>query len=277
MGIEKYRDGLVRAKVNGETIPSLSALAQQLPLVLMDTEGLTLLTGAPEGRRRLLDGTLFHVEQGFLALWKRYAHLLRQRNSGLRRGILSTDKAWRHELAQAGEQLTQARGSVVGRYTEKLRQLAPAISPNLAEVEMAFRAGWDRRESLQAALEKNAQSDAAQGFTQVGPHRADLRFNADGATASEVLSRGQMKLLLVALKLSQGQIIEEASKMPPLYLIDDLPAELDEAHCASVCAQLRGGRQVIMTAVDRASLERAWGADPINLFHVEQGGLTIQR
>jgi DNA replication and repair protein RecF len=277
MGIEKYRDGLVRAKVNGETIPSLSALAQQLPLVLMDTEGLTLLTGAPEGRRRLLDGTLFHVEQGFLALWKRYAHLLRQRNSGLRRGILSTDKAWRHELAQAGEQLTQARGSVVGRYAEKLRQLAPAISPNLAEVEMAFRAGWDRRESLQAALEKNAQSDAAQGFTQVGPHRADVRFNADGATASEVLSRGQMKLLLVALKLSQGQIIEEASKMPPLYLIDDLPAELDEAHCASVCAQLRGGRQVIMTAVDRASLERAWGADPINLFHVEQGGLTIQR
>jgi DNA replication and repair protein RecF len=277
MGIEKYRDGLVRAKVNGETIPSLSALAQQLPLVLMDTEGLTLLTGAPEGRRRLLDGTLFHVEQGFLALWKRYAHLLRQRNSGLRRGILSTDKAWRHELAQAGEQLTQARGSVVGRYAEKLRQLAPAISPNLAEVEMAFRAGWDRRESLQAALEKNAQSDAAQGFTQVGPHRADVRFNADGATASEVLSRGQMKLLLVALKLSQGQIIEEASKMPPLYLIDDLPAELDEAHCASVCAQLRGGRQVIMTAVDRASLERAWGTDPINLFHVERGGLTIQR
>lgn len=277
MGIEKYRDGLVRAKVNGETIPSLSALAQQLPLVLMDTEGLTLLTGAPEGRRRLLDGTLFHVEQGFLALWRRYTHLLRQRNSGLRRGILSSDKAWRHELAQAGEQLTQARGSVVDRYAEKLRQLAPAISPNLAEVGVAFRAGWDRRESLQAALEKNAQSDAAQGFTQVGPHRADLRFNADGAAASEVLSRGQMKLLLVALKLSQGQIIEEASKMPPLYLIDDLPAELDEAHCASVCAQLRGGRQVIMTAVDRASLERAWGTDPINLFHVERGGLTIQR
>jgi DNA replication and repair protein RecF len=75
----------------------------------------------------------------------------------------------------------------------------------------------------------------------------------------------------VTLKLSQGQIIEEASKVPPLYLVDDLPAELDEAHCKSVCAQLRGGRQVIMTAVDRASLERAWGEEPISLFHVEQG------
>lgn len=272
MGIEKHRDGQVRARVDGEPIPSLSELAQQLPLVLLDTDGLTLLTGPPEGRRRLLDGTLFHVEHAFLGLWKRYAHSLRQRNSGLRHGILASDKAWRQELADTGERLTQVRLSVVERYAEKLKQLAIAISPDLAEVEMAFRAGWDRRESLHAALEKSAQSDAAQGFTQVGPHRADLRFSAGGrGAAAEVLSRGQMKLLLVALKLAQGQIIEETCSVQPLYLIDDLPAELDESHCASVCAQLRGGRQVIMTAVDRASLERAWGDEPMNLFHVEQG------
>ena len=271
MGIEKHRDGLVRAKVNGEAIPSLSELAQQLPLVLLDTEGLNLLTGAPEGRRRLLDGTLFHVEQSFLALWRRYAQALRQRNSGLRRGILTSDKAWRQELAEAGERLTAERLSVVERYAERLKKIASAVSTDLDKVEMTFRAGWDRREPLDIALEKNAQSDAAQGFTQVGPHRSDLRFSAGPAAASEVLSRGQMKLLLVALKLSQGQIIEEASKVPPIYLVDDLPAELDEAHCKSVCAQLRGGRQVIMTAVDRASLERAWGEEPLSLFHVEQG------
>ena len=274
MGIEKHRDGLVRARVDGEPVPSLSELAQQLPLVLLDTEGLALLTGAPEGRRRLLDGTLFHVEHAFLSLWKRYAHALKQRNSGLRRGILTTDRAWRKELAETGEKLTKVRSNAVERYAEKLGQLAPAISRDLCKVEMAFRAGWDRRESLQAALEKNAESDAAQGFTQVGPHRADLRFSADGVAAAEVLSRGQMKLLLVALKLSQGQIIEEASRMPPLYLVDDLPAELDEAHCASVCEQLRGGRQVIMTAVDRGSLERAWGSAQMKLFHVEHGAFT---
>lgn len=274
MGIEKHRDGQVRAKVNGDSIPSLSELAQQLPLVLLDTDGLSLLTGAPEGRRRLLDGTLFHVEQAFLPLWKRYSHSLRQRNSGLRRGILSSDKAWRRELADTGERLTQARLSAVERYAEKLKQLAPAVSSDLAGVEIAFRAGWDRRESLEVVLEKSADSDAAQGFTQSGPHRADLRLSVNRVPAAEVLSRGQMKLLLVALKLAQGQIIEEASRVPPLYLIDDLPAELDARHCASVCAQLRGGRQVIMTAVDRASLQRAWGDEPMSLFHVEQGTLT---
>ena len=73
MGIEKHRDGTVRAKVDGENTSSLSELAQHLPLILLDTDGLGVVTGPPEGRRRLLDGTLFHVEQGFLSLWKRYA------------------------------------------------------------------------------------------------------------------------------------------------------------------------------------------------------------
>ena len=67
MGLEKHRDGGGKARVGGENVPSLSELALHLPLVLLDTEGLGIVTGPPEGRRRLLDGTLFHVEQGFLS------------------------------------------------------------------------------------------------------------------------------------------------------------------------------------------------------------------
>jgi DNA replication and repair protein RecF len=93
----------------------------------------------------------------------------------------------------------------------------------------------------------------------------------DGVLAAEVLSRGQLKLALVALKLVQGVLIEDASSLSPLYLVDDLPAELDREHCARVCEQLGAGRQVILTAVDRAPLEAAWGEKPLNLFHVEQG------
>lgn len=275
MGIEKHRSGEVKARVAGEAVPSLSELAQQLPLVVLDTAGLGLVTGPPEGRRRLLDGTLFHVEQGFLPLWRRYAQAVRQRNSGLRRGIMSSDAAWREELAVTGEQLTAARVAVADRYAELLSKLAQALSPDIAEVQLVFRPGWDRRETLRNTLEKIAQSDAAQGFTQVGPHRADIRLMVGGMPVGEVLSRGQMKLLLVALKLAQGQMIEESGPMGPLYLVDDLPAELDQAHCASVCAQLGTARQVVLTAVDRRSLEAAWPGGDLKMFHVEQGGLSL--
>jgi len=275
MGLEKHRDGGVKARVSGENVPSLSELALHLPLVLLDTEGLGIVTGPPEGRRRLLDGTLFHVEQGFLSHWKRYALAVRQRNSGLRRGILGSDRAWRHEIAETGTLLTQQRQAVAEKIAHELATIAPALSDDLAGLEVVFRAGWDQKLSLFEALERNAESDSAQGFTQVGAHRADLRVMRDGVLAAEVLSRGQLKLALVALKLVQGVLIEGASSLPPLYLVDDLPAELDREHCGRVCEQLGAGRQVILTAVDRAPLEAAWGEQPLNLFHVEQGQVLV--
>ena len=264
MGIEKHRDGTVRARVDGEKT-----------LILLDTDGLGVVTGPPEGRRRLLDGTLFHVEQGFLSLWRRYAQTVRQRNSGLRRGILNSDKAWRHELAETGELLTGLRARAAAQLAERLTEMGPTLSADLAGLEVVFRPGWDRSQTLLEALERNADSDAAQGFTQVGPHRADLRLMREGVLAAEVLSRGQMKLTLVALKLVQGRLIEEASAAAPLYLVDDLPAELDRAHCANVCEQLGSRRQVVLTAVDRGSLEAAWGGSPLSLFHVEQGEIVL--
>jgi DNA replication and repair protein RecF len=274
MGIEKYRDGGAKARLQGEPVPSLSDLAQQLPLILLETDGVGLITGPPEGRRRLLDGTLFHVEPGFLAVWRRYAQAIRQRNAGLRRGILDGDGAWREELARAGEQLTAARATIATQLGEKLWEIAPQLSDDLKGVELAFKPGWDRRENLAVALDKSAQTDQAQGFTRVGPHRADIKLTRDGVLVSEVLSRGQMKLMFVAIKLAQGKLIEALSQRAPLYLIDDLPAELDRSHRAAVCAQLGTERQVLLTAVDRESLEAAWGERSLELFHVEQGVIS---
>ena len=271
VGVEKDRDAGLRARIGGENVSSMSELAQALPIVLLDTDSISLLTGAPEGRRRLLDGTLFHVEQGFLALWRRYIQAVRQRNGGLRHGILDADSAWRRQLAEAGELLTAYRAQMAEQLSDRLAVLAASLSGDLADVSVQFRRGWDRSLDLAEALERSGQRDAAQGFTQVGPHRADLRVMVGDMLAADILSRGQMKLLLVALKLVQGRLIEESGTTRPRYLVDDLPAELDAAHCASVCRELGVNRQVVLTAVDRTALETAWQAGPLSLFHVEHG------
>ena len=71
--------------------------------------------------------------------------------------------------------------------------MAASLSEDLADVSAQFRRGWDRSLNLAEALERNGQRDAAQGFTQVGPHRADLRVMVGDALAADILSRGQMK------------------------------------------------------------------------------------
>ena len=75
-------------------------------------------------------------------------------------------------------------------------------------------------------------------------------------------------------KLAASSAAQEEAARSPLYLVDDLPAELDKNHCASVGSQLASGRQVVLTAVDRGSLEAAWGGEPLQMFHVEQGHVT---
>ena len=159
VGVEKDRDADMRARIGGENVLSLSELAKALPIVLLDTDSVSLVTGAPEGRRRLLDGTLFHVEKGFLTLWRRYAHAVRQRNGGLRRGILGADSAWRHQLAEAGELLTAYRTQMAAKLSDRLAVMATSLSGDLAEVSVQFRRGWDRSLDLLEALDRNGQRD----------------------------------------------------------------------------------------------------------------------
>ena len=76
--------------------------------------------------------------------------------------------------------MTALRARAAAELAERLLDLAPTLSADLAGLEVRFRRGWDRSQTLLEALERNAGSDAAQGFTQVGPHRADLRLMREG-------------------------------------------------------------------------------------------------
>ena len=276
LGLQRGRDGSLSARVGGENAGSLSELAAQLPVVLLGTESLALLTGGPEGRRRFLDGTVFHVEQSFLGLWRRYQRALRQRNAGLRHVTLGADRAWCEELAQTGEALTDKRSRVLESLQLMASAIAATMSPELRDIRLQLRRGWDASLSLSDALSQGLESDQRQGFTQTGPHRADVKVSVAGKPAAEVLSRGQLKVLVSALRLAQGQAVSDSGDTQPVYLIDDLLAELDVVHAQNVCIKLaNSGAQVLITAVDQGALLDWWGDTPSKMFHVEHGQVKL--
>ena len=150
------------------------------------------------------------------------------------------------------------------------------LAPSLGGLELRYRKGWEKSLSYREALEVGAQADIEQGYTHIGPQRADIKVTADGYSAAETLSRGQQKLVVCGLKLAQGQLMslirEDVSAC--VYLVDDLPAELDARHCALVCESLEELQaQVFITCVAKSDLEGLWpaGVAPA-MFHVEHGG-----
>ena len=123
-------------------------------------------------------------------------------------------------------------------------------------------------------LRTSLPQDLEHGFTRHGPHRADIIIKIGSRPARDIVSRGQQKLLVIAMLLEQVALLSEATALKPIILFDDLVAELDvhHRHCLMmVLAELKA--QVILTVTERQSLPV--GDDlPIRWFHVEQGEMT---
>lgn len=279
LGVQRSFNGDFLAKINGSPQRNLSGLALALPVQVIDASTFNLLLGGPAVRRQFLNWGVFHVEQGFHDCWMEFQRAIKQRNALLRRDIISGSEldVWDRKLAQAGEVMSAYRVEYFTALAPRFREVIARLVPNLGEVEIRFRRGWDRNHSYQEALVAARASDCERGFTQSGPHRADLRITVDGRSAAEILSRGQQKLLVTALKIAQGGLLHQHTGRHCIYLVDDVAAELDRGHLRQVCQELDGlGAQVFLTSVDPEDLRSVWPVpEAVNMFHVEHGQVRV--
>ena len=277
LGISRDRSGEVRIRIDGQTVRSAAELADTLPLQLINPDSFRLLEGAPKLRRQFLDWGVFHVERRFLQAWQRLQQALRQRNSWLRHGTLdaASQAAWSRELSAASDEIDRYRRDYIQALKPVFERTLSALL-NLDGFQLSYYRGWDKERTLSEVLAGSIDRDRAMGYTQAGPQRADLRLRMAGHNASEILSRGQQKLVVCALRIAQGHLVSEAKRGQCIYLVDDLPSELDEQHRLSLCRLLEQlNCQVFITCVDSNLLRKGWrDHTPVSLFHVEQGSIA---
>ena len=264
LGISVDSDGR-RLRLDGQDGAMMTAMAQVLPVFVIEPSIHFLIEGGPGERRRFLDWGVFHVEQGYIATWRRYRRVLGQRNAALRSGQHSG--SWDKLLAAAGTQVTEARE----RYVGELRQALAGLGEELLgqPLEVNYRPGWRADTSLQAALQKSRARDEQTRATQVGPHRAELEIKLGIRGVREEISRGQQKLAAAALVLAQVRVLAGSRGHGGALLVDDPAAELDTMALRALLTVLETlPAQKIITGLTETSLQ---GAQPSTRFHVEQG------
>lgn len=263
-------------RLDGVPAAALGELCAALAVVTFEPGSHALIAGGGEPRRRWVDWGLFHVEQDFLPLWRRYARALKQRNALLKsRPRPEQLDAWEHELAEAGEPLTSRRERYLERLQTRLAAVAADLVPSLGLATLEFQPGWRRHDlSLADALLLARDRDLITGHTSVGPHRADWRIGYAERPGREALSRGQAKLTALACLLAQAEDYAEQRGEWPVVALDDLASELDRHHQQQLLGRLRqSGAQVFITGTER----QAWLAsgDDAMWFHVEHGRVAI--
>lgn len=277
VGLERHANGESRIRIDQENVRSALELTKLLPIQLLNTECRLLLTGNAKGRRQFIDWGAFHGEPEFYTYWHQAQRILKQRNAALRLGSAhSLIKLWDTELERMAAGLNQFRKAYVTQISPIFSKIIDEFLPNNS-IGLVYKAGWNEEIGLLGVLEQSLSRDLQLGYTQYGPQRADLsvRFN-NSVPAYEVLSHGQQKLLVYALRLAQGILLRQQSNKQCIYLLDDLPAELDSEsrrRVASVLTKMEA--QVFVTGVERTALSDLENLADTKVFHVERGSCFV--
>ena len=273
LGIQKSAQEQV-IRINQQTVNRAADLSAAFPVVAIHPDSHQLISAGPEYRRQYLDWGVFHVEHQYLQVWKDFRTALSQRNAALRNN--QPDKMcclWDQALCTAAQTMENMRTSYLDKLSNSLETLKPILFPN-TELSIDYRPGWYSANGFAGYLVETLQKDKEKGFTQGGPHRADLRIRLNHKAVQTAISRGQQKKLVAMLKLAQMDVFSQYSEKTCVLLYDDLPAELDTENRRNLLRLLAGlPVQVFISSIEVGQMDlSAW--EDMKMFHVEHGKIN---
>ena len=273
------------ARVDGKAVRAAADYFGGFNVVLFAPDDLRLPRGSPSARRRFLDRAVWNVEPAFLKEAQVYEKVLRSRNALLRDGAPSSGPGRLETMLEVyDEQLAAAGALLVERRRRYVRALAPRVA---AAYERITRSGLvvdtrydaclaaegaDLAGAMLEALRASRRRDQQSGHTTFGPHGDDLELTLDGRPARLYASQGQLRALVLALKVAEIQHLAAALDDAPILLLDDVSSELDPARNAFLFEFLaEASGQVFITTTDRAHVRLT--ADRAD-FRVAGGTIT---
>ena len=277
VGISRDRNN-IRIKVANQSVTSASSLAELLPVQLINPDVHKLMEDGPRYRRRFIEWGVFHVKPSYLSLWQQCTHILRQRNAALR---LSTGNKqldyWDKALSDVTDQITKLRLEYIAGLQPVFDRMISRIE-GLSQITIQLQQGWPENKTLIEALQESRAYDQRKGFSQFGPHRADLRIMSGAIKAKDVVSRGQQKIITALLKVAQVSCLVDAQNTSrPVLLVDDLPAELDEDFRILLLKEIDNlPVQSFITGTSVDNFPVAHLNKPFKVFHVEHGQVESQ-
>lgn len=275
LGAERDDSGVTRLRVDEKDVKSITKLAGYLPIRVINTHSHQLLESGPVFRRKYLDWGLFYQFPEFIQIWRQYERALKQRNSILRDKRSRNElEIWTEELIRLGLELDKLRKSYIELLLPHLIQLSDALL-GINSLEITYQPGWEDGFSYRTALDQAVNDEYRTGYTLSGPHRADFDLISEGLSLKHILSRGQQKLIICAMILAQGMLLSEQDNSGLIYLVDDLPSELDlESRKKLIYLLAQQNTQIFITAIEQEPIYDVICDEtdtPMKVFHVEHG------
>ncbi len=261
--VEYAETGAKRVKVNGRESKRLSDLIGHFEVVSFSPEDLDLIRSGPQLRRRFLDILLCQFSLDYLDTLRHYNQALKQRNSLLKQAGAGNDvlAAYDAPLVEAGARITLMRRRALADLAPLARDCYRSISDGGEDLELALSGCVSEaeeepalREDFHRKLLALRGTEREAGLTLAGPHREDLAISFSGKAVRDFGSQGQKRSVALSLKLASARLLDARNRRPPILLLDDVFAELDETRRLRIGELIRGQGQVFIANPRAADL-----------------------
>lgn len=245
--------GRSRTQVNRQPVRRRADVHDALRVTVFSPEDIGVVRSGPSDRRRFLDEALAVVDPKAARSAEVVDKVLRQRGALLRtsgrtlRGDSATTlDVWDARLAEAGNNLVEARELLVGLLVPLAIEHYARLAGRRTDIGMTYVRSWDG--PLLDALAEARDKDVQRGVSTVGPHRDDLELALEGLPARTHASQGEQRSLALALQLAAHQLATDRLGTAPVLLLDDVFSELDPQRARALLDGLPPGQAMLTTA-----------------------------
>lgn len=254
-----------------------------LKTVLFSTADLLLLRGNPSDRRDWLDRAIAQIYPAYDDRLSKYDKIRIQKNNllkdYLKTGILNDTllDVYNEQLVITGSNIIYLRKKFL-KEIERIASEKHRIISETEELKIDYDCSFlngeyepeEIVEAFKASLEERRVEEMRRGQSCVGPHRDDIIFYINGNEAVKFASQGQQRTIVLALKLSELDIITAKTGDEPVLLLDDVLAELDDIRQNYLLKSINENTQTIITSVDTVLFEDEFLKD-VKIYKIEAG------
>jgi DNA replication and repair protein RecF len=272
-GEDLHRDLRITLRENTKSIwvngkrEQMSRYLGLLPVFAFTADQLEVVRGMPEARRHFIDRGIASLRPAYVQTVADYNKVIKQKNRILqdaseREARLEETQSliapWNEQLGILGSEIHNAR---VG-YTERLNSALERTLFEPAELQIRYLSSLESKGDLseyqallRQRLELRLPAEVAAGRALVGPHRDDLGIHLAGREMRTYGSSGQQRSALLLLDLAAISVYNSSHNDYPVFLVDDVDAELDEKRIKRLLEYLEGRTQTFITTSKRSHLE----------------------
>lgn len=259
-----------------KVVQKTSDIIGRLNTLLFTPQDLELIYASPKIRRKFLDLEIGKVSKKYLLNLKSYYKILKERNAYLKEDTLDFVylNTITEQLAEASIVIVNERKALVQFLNEHINDIISKISMIKETVTIFYQTvTFKDKDSLLKVYDNSLNRDIMFKQTSIGVHKDDFIVNMNNRSAFSYASQGQIRIIVLAIKLCLIRYIFNKTGSYPILLLDDVLSELDITNQKKLLELIPNDIQTIITTTDIQSIKNSIDRE-LTLFYVKEG--TIQ-